>query len=95
MEKEKMLVTSIFSISKHILAPMAEDQRAYVMVRCPSCVCPSVNFYFNHIFSETTHPIFMKLHGNDLVIVLLEFLERLIPSKTLIAMATTLEKGSL
>ena len=82
-EKEKMLVTSIFSffhfvfhhfphrfpyrsfarvsnvaLSKlFLLAPLAVGQRAYVMVRCPSCVRssvrasvrPSVNFFYKHL----------------------------------------------
>ena len=31
------------------LAQLAVGQRAYAMVRCPSCVCPSVNFFFKHL----------------------------------------------
>ena len=31
------------------LAPLAVGQRAYVMVRCPPCVRPSVNFFFKHL----------------------------------------------
>ena len=31
------------------LAPLAVGQRAYVMVSCPSCVRPSVNFFFKHL----------------------------------------------
>ena len=36
-----------------LLAPLAVGQRAYVMVRCPLCVRPSVrpsvNFFFKHL----------------------------------------------
>ena len=53
------------------LAPLAVGQRAYVMVRCPSCVrpcvCPSVRaltFSLNIFFSETTYRILMKFHRN-------------------------------
>ena len=45
-----------FSLDLHFstfLAPLAVGQRAYVMVRCPSCVRPSVrlcvNFFFKHL----------------------------------------------
>ena len=31
------------------LAPLAVGQRAYVMVRCPSCVRPCVNFFCKHL----------------------------------------------
>ena len=31
--------------SSGFLAPLAVGQRAYVMVRCPSCVCPSIRSY--------------------------------------------------
>ena len=57
------------------LAPLAVGQRAYVMVRCPSCVRPSVHafvrpsvcaltFSLNIFFSETTYRILMKFHRN-------------------------------
>ena len=31
------------------LAPLAVGQRAYVMVCCPSCVRPCINFFFKHL----------------------------------------------
>ena len=44
-----------------LLALLAVGQRAYAMVRCPSCVRPSVrpcvNFFLNIFFSETTFQI--------------------------------------
>ena len=58
------------------LAPLALGQRAYVMVRCPPCIClcvhPSVRaltFSLN-IFSETTYQILMKFHSNVRAMVL-------------------------
>ena len=53
------------------LAPLAIGQRAYVMVRCPSCVRACVRasvrvltFSSNIFFSETTYRILMKFHRN-------------------------------
>ena len=40
-----------------LLALLAVGQRAYDMVRCPSCVRPCVNFFLNIFFSETTFQI--------------------------------------
>ena len=45
------------------LAPLAVGQRAYVMVRCPSCVS-ALTFSLNIFFSETTYRILMKFHRN-------------------------------
>ena len=73
------------------LAPLALGQQAYVMARCPSCVCPSIRaltFSLNIFFSETTCRILMKFHRNVPAMVLFN----LIPSKTLVAMATKLKK---
>ena len=55
------------------LAPLAVGQRAYVMVRCPSCVRPSVReltFSVNIFFAETTYRILMKFHRNVPTMVL-------------------------
>ena len=63
--------TSFISIW-FLLAPLAVGQRAYVMVRCPSCVRPSVcalTFSLN-IFFETTYRILMKFHRNVPTMVL-------------------------
>ena len=38
-----------FHVKFQFLAPLAVGQRAYVMARCPSCVRPSVNFFFKHL----------------------------------------------
>ena len=72
-EKDKMLVSSILSF----LAPLAIGQRAYVMVRCPSCILPSVRpsvrvltFSLNIFFAETTYRILMKFHRNVPTMVL-------------------------
>ena len=80
------------------LAPLAIGQRAYVIVCCASvraCVRPSIRaltFSLN-IFSETTCRILMKFHGNVPAMVLFRiFLKNLIPSKTVVAMATKLKK---
>ena len=59
--------------AQQFLAPLAVGQRAYVMVRCPSCVRPSVcalTFSLNIFFSETTYRILMKFHRNDPTMVL-------------------------
>ena len=56
-----------------LLAPLAVGQRAYVMVRCPSCVRPSVRaltFSLNIFFAETTYRILMKFHRNVPTMVL-------------------------
>ena len=81
------------------LAPLAVGQRAYVMVRCPSCVRPSVRpsvraltFSLNIFFAETTYRILMKFHRNVPTMVLFRISwNNLIPSKTLVAMATKLK----
>ena len=59
------------------LAPLAIGQGAYVMVRCPLCVRPSVRpsvraltFSLNTFFSETTYRILMKFHRNVPTMVL-------------------------
>ena len=81
---------------KSFLAPLAVGQRAYVMVRCPSCVRPSVRaltFSLNIFFSETTYRIFMKFHRNFPAIVLFRISwKKLIPSKIVVTMATKLKK---
>ena len=78
------------------LAPLAVGQRAYVMARCPSCVHPSVHvltFSLNIFFSETTDLILMKFHRNVPGMVLFRISRKnLIPSKTLVCMATKLKK---
>ena len=56
-----------FLLFAQFLAPLAVGQRAYVMVRCPSCVRPSVRaltFSLNIFFAETTYRILMKFHRN-------------------------------
>ena len=76
------------------LAPLAVGQRAYA-----SCVRPSVSpsvraltFSLNIFFSETTYPILMKFHRNVPAMVLFRISRKnLIPSKTLVAMATKLK----
>ena len=40
------LVTALVFL---FLAPLALGQRAYVMVFCPSCVRPCVDFFFKHL----------------------------------------------
>ena len=87
----------------HFLAPLAVGQRAYVMVCCPLCVCPVVwscvhpcvcvlTFSLNIFFSETTYRIWMKFHRNVPGMVLFRISwKNLIPSKTLVAMATKLK----
>ena len=69
------------------LAPLAIGQRAYVMARyAPICV---LTFILNVFFSETTYPILIKFHRNVPAIVLLRIdWKNLIPSKTLVIMAT-------
>ena len=52
-------------IELRFLAPLAVGQRAYVMVCCPLCVCPSgrpSTFSLNIFFSETTYRILMKFY---------------------------------
>ena len=77
------------------LAPLAIGQRAYVVVCCPSCVRSSVcalTFSLN-IFSETTYRILMKFYRNVPAMVLFRISwKNLIPSKTVVAMATKLKK---
>ena len=93
-----------FNIHVHIrlcvntmfLAPLAVGQRAYVMVCCPSCVRASVRpltFSLNIFFSETTYRILMKFLRNFPAMVLFRiFRKNLIPSKTVVVMATKLKK---
>ena len=86
-------------IELRFLAPLAIGQQAYVMVRCPSCVHPSVRpsvraltFSLNIFFAETTYRILMKFHRNVPTMVLFRISwNDLIPSKTLVAMATKLK----
>ena len=101
---KERLVTRIFFfffivLKTFFLAPLAVGQRAYVMVRCPSCVRPSVRrsvraltFSLNIFFAETTYRILMKFHRNVPTMVLFRISwNNLIPSKTLVAMATKLK----
>ena len=74
---------NFFKFSCHgnqsFLAPLAVGQRAYFMVRCPSCVRLSVRaftFSLNIFLSETTNRI-LKFHRNVLALVLFTFLERI------------------
>ena len=84
------------STENSFLAPLGIGQRAYVMVRCQSCVCPfiyrcvcALTFSLNIFFSETTYWILMKSHRNVPAMVLFRiFLKNVIPSKTPVAMAT-------
>ena len=71
---------------------IATGQQAYVMALCTSCDSVHLSVHATHIlFSETSHPIFKKLHRNDPVLVLFEIpLGNFIPSKSLVAMATKL-----
>ena len=69
--RSSMVCNTIF------LAPLAIGQRAYVMVRCPSCLRPSVppsvralTFSLNIFFTETTYRILMKFHRNVPTMVL-------------------------
>ena len=72
------------------LAPLAVGQRAYVMVRRPSV--RALTFSLNIFFSETTYRILMKFHRNVPTMVLFRISwNNLIPSKTLVAMATILK----
>ena len=48
LEKKLLRYQEQFIVPR-FLAPLAVGQRAYVMVRCPSCVRPSVNFFFKHL----------------------------------------------
>ena len=58
----------------------------------PASVCP-LTFSLNIFFSETIYRILMKFHRNVPAMVLFRhFLNNLIPSKTLVAMATKLKK---
>ena len=81
------------------LAPLAVGQRPYVMVFCPLCVrlCvrPSVRgLTFSLNISETTYRILMKFHRNVPAMVLFRISwTKLIPSKTVVAMATKLKKN--
>ena len=79
------------------LAPLVVGQRAYVIVRCPSCVRPSVlalTFSLNIFSSETTYRILMKFHRNVPALVLFRISSKtLILSKTVVAMATKLKKN--
>ena len=85
--------------NKQFLAPLAIGQRAYVMVCCPSCVRLSVRasvraltLSLNIFFSKTTYRILTKFHKNVPAIVLFRISRKnLIPSKTLVAMATELK----
>ena len=71
------------------LAPLAVGQRAYVMARCPSV--RALTFSLNIFFTETTYRILMKFHRNVPTMVLFRISwNNLIPSKTLVAMATKL-----
>ena len=77
-EKEKILVTSIFSFSHNGFSSTGHSQQAYVMACCLSCVRPSLRpcvrvltFSLN-IFSETTYQILMKFHRNVPTMVLLK-----------------------
>ena len=73
-----------------IFSSTGVGQRAYVMVRCLSCVRP-LTFSLN-IFSETTYPILIKFHRNVPAMVLFRISwENLISSKTLVAMAAKLK----
>ena len=63
IEKNQLLIFDIKKISREdallgvqttsaqheFLASLAVGQRAYVMARCPSCVRPSVRFFFKHL----------------------------------------------
>ena len=77
------------------LAPLAIGQQANVMVWCPSCVSLSIHvltFILNIFFSKTSYPILMKFHRNVPAIVLFRVSRKnVIPSKTLVAMATKLK----
>ena len=89
------------NLSVLFLAPLAVGQRAYVMVRCPSCIRASVRpcvrpsirpFSLNIFFAETTYRILMKFHRNVPTMVLFRISwNNFIPSKTLVAMATKLK----
>ena len=64
------------SLTRSFLAPLAVGQRAYVMVRCPSCMHASVRaltFSLNIFFSETTYRILMKFYRNVPAMVLFRF----------------------
>ena len=96
----KSLKLSVWEmVIEWFLAPLAVGQRAYVMARCPSCVRPSVRpsvraltFSLNIFFAETTYRILMKFHRNVPTMVLFRISwNNLIPSKTLVAMATKLK----
>ena len=70
---------------------------AYVMALFWLCVLPSVCpvTCILNIFSETTYPILKKFHRNVPTLVLFRLLlKNLIPSKTLVAMATKLKNFS-
>ena len=92
------IILSVKGESYHyqFLAPLAVGQRSYVMVRCPSCVRPSIlalTFSLNIFFSETTYQILMKFHRNVPAMVLFRISwKNLILSKTVVAMATKLKK---
>ena len=82
----------LFKATDYFLAPLAVGQRAYVMVRCPSCVRPSVNFFFKHLLRRNYLSDFDEIsqkcsHHGPLQISW----NNLIPSKTLVAMATKLK----
>ena len=81
-------VSTIFQLFGLFLGPLAIGQRAFVMACCVRLLTFSLNIFF----SEMTHWILMKFHRNVPGMVLFRISwKNLIPSKTLVAMATKLK----
>ena len=100
-KKKNAIFDFVYSPSSTIFS--STGHRPVSLCHGPSCirpcVCPSVRpsvrtltFSLNIFFSETTYRILMKFHRNVPTMVLFRiFLNNLIPSKTLVAMATKLK----
>ena len=90
----------IFSVTcfhvAQFLARLAIGQRAYVMVRCPSCIRPCVIFFFKHLLLWNYLSDFDEISQKFSAMVLFRISwKNLIPSKTVVAMATKLKKNYL
>ena len=100
MKLEYTWCLSFNSTREQLLAPLAEDQLAYVMTRCLLCVCACVRspvraltFIFKHLLWIYLSN-FDEVHRNDTARVLFRICwKNLIPSKTLFDMATELKKN--
>ena len=85
-------------VSKQALVFSSTGCRPASLCHGPLCVHVSIRpsvrsltFSLSIFFSETTYPILMKFHRNVPAMVFLE--KNLIPSKTVVAIATKLKKN--